>query len=77
LIVVGATLSCVAGPATSTDLITWTNRSGDLMFDISYGNGVFVGIDDSGIITSSDGINWTRQSFIFFGRNIMGFIIKI
>ncbi|AFV77252.1 hypothetical protein Theos_2262 (plasmid) [Thermus oshimai JL-2] len=39
---------------------TWTWRSGPL-FDVTYGNGLFVAVGGA-ILTSSDGVTWTRQS---------------
>lgn len=51
---------------TSTDGITWTDRSkaGYGLLGVTYGNGQFVavGCNNGQILTSSDGINWTDHS---------------
>jgi len=66
----------------STDGFTWTNVSGLSAYDITYGNGRYVGVGYygsapyySGIIHSSDGINWFAAngpftSVQFFGISV-------
>ena len=51
---------------TSPDGITWTARTAaeaDNWFDVTYGNGLFVAVSDTGrhhhVMTSPDGITWT------------------
>lgn len=59
--------------STSTDLITWTDGTfgnGAAMYDVAYGNGVFVAVGASGnstanfiaIQSSVDGITWTSRT---------------
>lgn len=50
---------------TSTDTITWTKRvSGitDTIYYVAYGNGLYVAVGGRTILTSSNGINWTKAS---------------
>jgi hypothetical protein len=47
---------------TSTDGITWTNRSVTASFnDVFYANSLFVAVGGSAIYTSTDGITWTLR----------------
>jgi hypothetical protein len=54
---------------TSTDGLNWTSRTpaaNNWWKDITYGNGLFVAVSDTGsgnrVMTSPDGINWTSRS---------------
>jgi hypothetical protein len=50
---------------TSSDAISWTATKSTPMalWYVTFGNGLFVAVGDSGmIITSTDGVRWTRQS---------------
>ena len=54
---------------TSTDGLTWTSRTpaaNNWWKDITYGNGLFVAVSDTGtgnrVMTSPDGINWTSRN---------------
>ena len=49
---------------TSTDKITWIKRSTDSiynLFDVAFGDGKFVAVGDSTILSSVDGKSWVRQ----------------
>jgi hypothetical protein len=56
--------------STSTDGITWTTRNAEFgttaIYDIAFGNGVFVAVGGSGatgvVRTSTDGITWTSRT---------------
>jgi hypothetical protein len=65
--VAGSGTSGSPGVMSSTNGITWTGRYFSRGFSsVVYGNGVFVAIPYSGtgVITSTDGINWTSQTGI-------------
>ena len=52
---------------TSPDGITWTFRDAPAetisWFSVTYGNGLFVAVGDSGgVMTSPDGITWTART---------------
>src|SRR5262249_6365693 len=47
---------------TSSDGTNWViHQSGASPYRLSYGNGLFVGLDSAGPWTSTDGVNWTIQ----------------
>ena len=50
----------------SSDGTSWTERSsgtGNTLYGVTYGNGLFVTVGNSGtIVTSSDGTTWTSRS---------------
>ena len=54
--------------STSTDAITWTQRSAaeqNAWESVAYGNGIWVAVSSDGtnrIMTSTDGINWTART---------------
>jgi hypothetical protein len=53
-----------SGRGVGTVGTTWTRRTwqGHSLYDVTYGNGLFVAVGEDGIIlTSPDGVNWTRQ----------------
>ena len=64
---------------TSTDGTTWTERLSVIkskqlirifssLFDVTYGNGLFVTVGRSGtILTSPDGISWTKRTYGYSG----------
>jgi hypothetical protein len=51
---------------TSPDGVNWTQRAsgtGDWLWGVTYGNGLFVAVGGGGtILTSPDGVNWTRRA---------------
>ncbi len=50
---------------TSSDAISWTETKSTpiALWYVTFGNGLFVAVGDSGmIVTSTDGVRWTRQS---------------
>jgi hypothetical protein len=48
---------------TSSDGVTWTNRSASNLSGICFANGLFVAVGDAGLIrTSVNGVNWTTQA---------------
>ena len=53
----------------SPDGVTWTSRTAASvgMFDVAYGNGLFVGLAPNGtdrVITSPDGVTWTPRTSV-------------
>jgi hypothetical protein len=46
--------------------VTWTPRTSgtsDVLYNVTYGNGLFVAVGDYGtILTSPDGVTWTPQT---------------
>ena len=61
--------------ATSTDGITWTQRTSSfgtsIINGVTYGQGMFAAVGNSGkIATSTDGVNWTRRTS-GFGTSII------
>lgn len=52
---------------TSTDAITWTSRTSGFgannIYDVAYGNGLWVAVGQNGTITTStDGVTWTART---------------
>ena len=59
---IGMSLSSgTSGLITSTDGITWSNNFAGSIYDIEYGNGVYVGCKVQGISTSANLTNWTTN----------------
>jgi hypothetical protein len=63
---------------TSSDAITWTERtpnigSGNVLFDVVFGGGLFVLTgENGGLSTSTDGTTWTQRTTNWGGGNIFG-----
>jgi len=54
-----------SGRGVGTVGTTWTQRTwqGNSLFDVTYGNGLFVAVGSGGIIlTSPDGVSWTLRN---------------
>jgi hypothetical protein len=63
---VGAALSTQWAISVSTDLANWTHISppgdGPTLAAVAYGNGRYVAVGSSVILTSTDGLSWTRAT---------------
>jgi len=57
-------IACTGGIVVSTDLVTWTRRSGlgSGPYDVTFGAGVFTVVSSDRINKSTDGITWTTST---------------
>jgi hypothetical protein len=54
-------VTLIGAPAAQASTFTWTNRVGPApgeWYDVTYGNGRYVAVGPTGVVTSSDGISW-------------------